>query len=109
VYVERRKSLQEKGWGFGWVRVETWGVDNNVHLFQFHEIVKSKILEEFVHHMPSKYAKSTILAKDNDCIQGIGGSTIECKLGVMPLSLVFLCKNVKPIPLPMWPEGAKLN
>jgi hypothetical protein len=28
VFVERRKSLQDKGWVFGWVRVETWGVDN---------------------------------------------------------------------------------
>lgn len=28
VHVERRKALQEKGWVFGWVRVETWGVDN---------------------------------------------------------------------------------
>jgi len=28
VYVERRKTLQSKGWTFGWIRVETWGVDN---------------------------------------------------------------------------------
>ena len=28
VYVERRRALQEKGWTFGWVIVEMWGVDN---------------------------------------------------------------------------------
>ena len=28
MYVERRQALQEKGWVFGWVRVETWGGDN---------------------------------------------------------------------------------
>jgi len=59
--------------------------------------------------MPSEYAKSTILAKDDDCIQGIGGSTIECNLGVIPLSRVFICGDVKPLPLSMWPEGAKFN
>jgi len=210
VYVERRNSLQEKGWVFGWVRVETWGVDNNTlvaidnlesrvnftvfetpdgnlwaqpfmpytaqyvldreelrrviedlsgiwitgypafdkrsinyNLYTGTEVISVGFQYKYsgnqlsspyggrgwqacslvpisrdcrveqpggiVLHMPSKYAKNTILAKDNDCIQDKSGSTIECKLGIMPLSRVFLCGEVKPIPLPLWPEGAKIN
>ena len=211
MYVERRQALQEKGWVFGWVRVETWGVDNktlvaidnletraNVTLFETPDgnlwaqpwmpytaqylldrnelrrviedtsnvwitgypafdkrvinnnlytgtevisvgfqykysgnqlsspyggrgwqscslvpITRNCQVEQpggIVTHMPSKYAKSTKLAKDNDCVQGLGHlSTIECKLGIMPLSQIFLCGDVQPIPLPQWPEGAKFN
>jgi len=47
-----------------------------------------------VYHMPSKYAKSTILAKDKDCIQGIGGSAIECKLGIINVAESQASKSV---------------
>lgn len=210
VYVERRQFLQEKGWVFGWVRVETWGGDNktlvsvdnvesipnvtvfetpdgnlwaqpwmpytaqylldrkelrrviedssgiwitgypafdkrsnNYNLYTGTEVISIGFQYRYsgnqlsspyggrgwqscslvpisrdcevdnpgglVYHMPQKYAKSTKLAKDKDCIQDVSGSTIECTLGIMPLSRVFLCGEVKPIPLPVWPEGAKLN
>jgi hypothetical protein len=210
VYVERRKALQEKGWVFGWVRVEKWGVDNktlvaidvlesraNITVFETHDgnlwaqpwtpysahylldrdelrrviedpsgvwitgypafdrrsinnnlytgtevisvgfqykysgnqlsspyggkgwqsrslvpILRDCKVENpvgIVHHMPLKYASTTKLVKENDCIQDLSGYSKDCKLGVMPLSRVFICGHVKPIPLPMWPEGAKLN
>jgi len=210
VYVERRQALQERGWVFGWVRVETWVVDNktlvsvdnvesipnvtifrspdgnlwaqpwmpytaqyildrdeirraiedpsgvwitgfpgfdkrtfNNNLYTGTEVMSVGFQYKYsgndlsspfgekkwqscslvpisrdcnvenpgglVYHMPQKYGKITKLAKDKDCIQDVSGSTIECKLGVVPLSRVFLCGEVKPIPLPVWPEGAKLN
>jgi hypothetical protein len=210
-YVEHRKALQEKGWSFGSILIETWGIDNetlvaigqvesranlavfetsdgiywaepwipysayylldrdelrrmiedlnnvwiagfpafdkraiNNNLYTGTEVIsvgyqykysgnqlsspygsrgwQSRALvpisqdcvvrqpEGIARHMPSKYAKNTKLAKENDCVQGLGHlSTIECKLGIMPLSRVFLCGDVRPIPLPQWPEGAKLN
>jgi len=201
VYVSQRHMLQEKGWTFGWVRVETWGIDNETlvaidnvesradmtvfstpdgklwaepwspytaHYVLDHEELRKMIddpsdiwslgfypwdtrakislgysykfsgelrsypygargwqsralvpisrdckVEQpggIVYHMTSKYAKNTILAKDKDCIQGIREqTTIDCKLGIMPLSRIFLCGRFQSIPLPMWPEGAKIN
>jgi len=207
VYVARRQMLQEKGWTFGWVIVETWGVDNltlvaidqlesraikavfktpdgqlwseplspytaqyvldrdelrnmiedtsNVWTTGFPAIDKraniamgynykfsgnqmsnpfgakgwqSRALVPIsgdckveqpggiVRHMPSKYAKSTKLITNNDCIYGGPerkkwgpGSNLDCTYGQIPLSRVFLCHEVEPKILPVWPEGAKLN
>jgi len=73
-----------------------------------------------VRHMPSKYAKSTKLITNNDCIEGgpqrwgpgskwNSGNNLDCKWGQIPLNRVFLCSSddVHPINLPLWPEGAK--
>lgn len=69
-----------------------------------------------VRHLPSKYAKSTSLITNNDCIEGGpernkwgSGSNLDCRYGQISLSRVFLCRNIEPIHLPIWPEGAKLN
>lgn len=69
-----------------------------------------------VRHLPSKYAKSTTLITNNDCIYGGperknwgSGSNLNCKYGQIALSRVFLCHNVEPKQLPLWPEGASLN
>jgi len=207
VYVERRQEVQEKGWIFGGVLVETWGIDNKTevaigimesrpikivyetgsgHLwaepwipYTAHYVLDQdqlyKMIEDssnvwvtgfpaidtranialgynykysgnqssnpkgargwqsralvpitrdckvqqpggIVYHLPSKYAKSTTLVVNNDCIDGgperdkFGpGSNFNCKLGTIPLSRVFLCHELQPIPLPVWPEGARLN
>ena len=205
VYVDRRLPLQEKGWNFGGVLVETWGRDNetlvaigiiesrpiktvfktsNGHLwaepwipYTAHyvldrEELRTMIEDEsgvwitgfpaidtraniatgynykfsgnpnsnpkgaqgwqsrslvpitrdckvesagLVYHMPSKYAKNTQLVKNSDCIDGGPerniwgkGSNLVCSLGIIPLTRVFLCLDLNPIPLPIWPEGARL-
>jgi hypothetical protein len=216
VYVERRLALQEKGWAFGWVRVETWGIDNKTlialdfvesradmtvfetsdgylwsepwspytaHYVLDHNELLSMVADSsniwlsgfpasdnrerialgynykfsgsqssnplgargwqsralvpilrdctveqpggLVSHLPSKYAKSTSLATNNDCIEGgpmrwsLGskwgpdsifgsGSNVNCKYGRISLLRAFLCDRFHPIPLPLWPEGAKL-
>jgi hypothetical protein len=217
VYVERRKALQEKGWVFGWVRVEKWGVDNktlvvvdnkesradvnvfetpdgnlwaqpwmpysaqfvldrdelrrviedpsgfwitgfpgfdkrskNNNLYTGTEVMSIGFQYKYsgnqlsspegargwqsrslvpvsrdckveqpggiVHHMPSKYAKSTNLLTNYDCVEWLAGkwasantNNLLCIFGQIPLSRLFLCGEVQPIPLPMWPEGAALN
>jgi hypothetical protein len=215
MYVERRKALQDKGWVFGWVRVETWGVDNktlvaidniesraNVTVFEtpdgtlwaqpfmpytaqyvldreelrrviedpsgiwisgFPGFDKRSINNNFysgtevisvgfqfkysgnqlgnplgakgwqsrslvpilrdctvenprgtVHHMPSKYAKSTTLITNFDCVEWLAGkfapgNNDNCGLGRIPLSRLFLCGEIQPIPLPLWPERAALT
>ena len=217
MYIANRQALQDKGWTFGFIRVETWGVDNETlvaldtiesradmaifetpdgHLWaepwspytahfvldqnQIRKMIndsskvyslgfpaidnREKIAMGYnykfsgsqnsnpfgargwqsralvpisrdckveqsggiVRHLPSKYAKSTKIITNNDCIEGgpkrwgLGskwgpdslfgsGSNLDCGYGRIPLSRVFLCDKIKPIPLPLWPEGAKLN
>ncbi len=69
-----------------------------------------------VHHMPSKYAKSTKLLTNYDCVEWFAGmwsfanaNNLHCVFGQIPLSRLFLCREVQPIPLPMWPQGAAVN
>ena len=206
-YVERRQALQEKGWVFGWVRVETWGGDNKTlvviddrisrmnptifetpdgnlwaqssisytaHYILDREELRRSIEDEsriwnvgfsgfdfkgsnilhtgpefltvgfqykysgneksvingakgwqsralvpisrtceveiggIVYHLPSKYGKNSILAKDNECLE-VSSSHAVCGLGKIPLFRVFICDEVKPISLPMWPEKAKIG
>jgi hypothetical protein len=81
---------------------------------------KVKLSGGIVRHLPSKYAKSTTLITNNDCIEGGpdrwginskwgSGKNIDCKYGRVSLSRVFLNDDVLVIPLPLWPEGAKQN
>jgi hypothetical protein len=212
MYVKRRQVLQEKGWSFGWVRVETWGVDNTtlvaldilesrpiMKIFEtpdgylwaepFSPYTAHYVLDRYelrsmiedpsniwtkgfpaidtreeiamgynykfsgninsnpygargwqsrslipisrnctveqpggiVTHLPSKYAKTTSLITNNDCIEGGPskwgswsnwglGSNRNCAWGRLPLSRVFLCSDeVSSVSLPLWSEGAKLN
>ena len=215
MYVERRQAVQEKGWVFGWVRVETWGGDNktlvaidnfesraNVTVFEtpdgnlwaqpmipytaqyildrnelrrviedtsnvwingfpgFDKRATNKNLNTgteimsigfqykysgnqksspqgargwqscslvpvtrdcqvaqpggIVHHMPSKYANSTTLVTNHDCVEWLTGkwahgNNLNCPLGRTPLSRLFLCGDVKTVPLPIWPEGSPLT
>lgn len=207
VYVERRQVLQEKGWSFGWVVIETWGVDNTTLVaidilesrpiktifetpdgylwaeplspYTAHYVLDRDELRRMIDdpsniwakgfpaidtraniamgynykfsgnmnsnpfgargwqsrslvpilrnctaeqpggivtHLPSKYAKSTSLITNYDCIYGESersnwgsGSNLECKFGRIALSRVFLCKTVQSLQLPIWPDGAKLN
>lgn len=217
IYVDRRHLLQSKGWSFGWVRVEPWGVNNKTmvaidilesradmivfetpggHLwsepwspYSAHYVLDQDELRGMINdssnvwstgfpaidnrenialgynykfsgsqesnpfgargwqsralvpissdctvehpggivrHLPSKYAKSTSLVTNNDCIEGgprrwgLGskwgpdsffgsGINLDCRYGRIPLTRVFLCDKIKPIPLPLWPEGAKLS
>lgn len=206
MYITHRQALQDKGWSFGWVFVEKWGVDNTTlvaignlesraiktvfetpdgHLwseplspYTAHYVLDRDELQMMiddetvwslgfpdidaraniamgynykysgntssnpfgargwqsralvpisrdckveqpggiVRHLPSKYAKSTKIITNNDCIYGGpernkwgSGSNLECTYGRIPLSRVFLCHEVEPEVLPVWPEGAKLN
>ena len=198
-YVNERIYLQDRGWTFGWVIVETWGIDNKTlvaidqvytpstitvfetldgklwaepwspysafYILDRDELqrmiedpsyvwsqgfppwdTRTKIsagysfkfsgnglsipygargwqsralipisrscevdhLHGIVHHLPSKYAKNTVLAKSNECIEGLS-STDSCGFGTIPLSRTFICERLEPIPLTFWPVGANLG